>query len=294
MGGLNEKVGFFKSGNTTLPVSSSTSIFQVSRNLTLPVSSSTSMIPLLSLHTPRPSLFLTHFPPHLSTPLPRFKSPPPQTHHPCFPISTLPAKTKTPVLRSQDDRETWGFLKVMFEEDGTARTRMLAHLGFSIPVEEKDAVPEDNLTQEINSIRLNDTPADEMGYENNQEATIFSADDGEDFFNNLPSPKADTSLVPSGDNVGLEKSAPKRQDFLDFVVEFRKRQHRAVQISLEYGAKKGDGLRFFPPADRQTQEMHFQTMMQDIAASLLMEFEKYVFQAEYSGTISQDTFGFAS
>ncbi|KAJ6299561.1 hypothetical protein OIU76_020514 [Salix suchowensis] len=222
------------------------------------------MIPLLSLHTPRPSLFLTHFPPHLSTPLPRFKSPPgPQTHHPCFPISTLPAKTKTPVLRSQDDRETWGFLKVMFEEDGTARTRMLAHLGFSIPVEEKDVVPEDNLTQEINSIRLNDTPADEMGYENNQEATIFSADDGEDFFNNLPSPKADTSLVPSGDN-------------------------------LEYGAKKGDGLRFFPPADRQTQEMHFQTMMQDIAASLLMEFEKYVFQAEYSGTISQDTFGFAS
>ncbi|KAJ6424473.1 hypothetical protein OIU84_025289 [Salix udensis] len=94
-----KRLDFFKSGNTTLPVSSSTSIFQVSRNLTLPVSSSTSMIPLLSLHTPRPSLFLTHFPPHLSTPLPRFKSPPPQTHHPCFPISTLSAKTKTPVLR---------------------------------------------------------------------------------------------------------------------------------------------------------------------------------------------------
>ncbi|KAJ6743890.1 TRAFFICKING PROTEIN PARTICLE COMPLEX SUBUNIT 9 [Salix viminalis] len=54
---------------------------------------------------------------------------------------------------------------------------------------------------------------------------------------------------------------------------------------LEDGAKKGDGLRFFPPADRQTQEMHFQTMMQEIAASLLMEFEKYVFQAESSGTI---------
>ncbi|KAJ6385250.1 hypothetical protein OIU77_028438 [Salix suchowensis] len=119
---------------------------------------------------------------------------------------------KSQESESQDDRETWGFLKVMFEEDGTARTRMLAHLGFSIPVEEKDAVPEDNLTQEINSIRLNDTPADEMGYENNQEATIFSADDGEDFFNNLPSPKADTSLVPSGDNVGLEKSAPSAEE----------------------------------------------------------------------------------
>jgi hypothetical protein len=31
--------------------------------------------------------------------------------------------------------------------------------------------------------------------------------------------------------------------------------------------------------------MHLQTMMQEIAASLLMEFEKYVFQAESSGTI---------
>ncbi|KAJ6925154.1 trafficking protein particle complex II-specific subunit 120 [Populus alba x Populus x berolinensis] len=54
---------------------------------------------------------------------------------------------------------------------------------------------------------------------------------------------------------------------------------------LEDGGKKGDNLRLFPPADRQTQEMHLQTMMQEIAASLLMEFEKYVFQAESSGTI---------
>ncbi|KAJ6398780.1 hypothetical protein OIU77_019531 [Salix suchowensis] len=211
------------------------------------------MIPLLSLHTPRPSLFLTHFPPHLSTPLPRFKSPPPKL--------TIPASRSPPCRRRRRHRCSGfnEFFLAIWVEQITGRSR---NLGF-LEVEEKDAVPEDNLTQEINSIRLNDTPADEMGYENNQEATIFSADDGEDFFNNLPSPKADTSLVPSGDN-------------------------------LEYGAKKGDGLRFFPPADRQTQEMHFQTMMQDIAASLLMEFEKYVFQAEYSGTISQDTFGFAS
>lgn len=40
-----------------------------------------------------------------------------------------------------------------------------------------------------------------------------------------------------------------------------------------------------PPADRQTQELHLQTMMQDIAASLLMEFEKWVLQAESGGTI---------
>ncbi|KAL3844004.1 hypothetical protein ACJIZ3_001407 [Penstemon smallii] len=44
-------------------------------------------------------------------------------------------------------------------------------------------------------------------------------------------------------------------------------------------------LVLFPPADRQTQEFHLQTMVQDIAASLLMEFEKYVLQAESGGTI---------
>lgn len=41
----------------------------------------------------------------------------------------------------------------------------------------------------------------------------------------------------------------------------------------------------FPPADRQTQEFHLQTMVQDIASSLLMEFEKWVLQAESGGTI---------
>ncbi|KAI9192421.1 hypothetical protein LWI28_022741 [Acer negundo] len=54
---------------------------------------------------------------------------------------------------------------------------------------------------------------------------------------------------------------------------------------LEDGEKKGDNLNLFPPADRQTQEFHLQTMMQDIAASLLMEFEKSVLKAESAGTI---------
>ncbi|KAL5783055.1 hypothetical protein ACOSP7_008084 [Xanthoceras sorbifolium] len=54
---------------------------------------------------------------------------------------------------------------------------------------------------------------------------------------------------------------------------------------LEDGEKKGDNLILFPPADRQTQEIHLLTMMQDIAASLLMEFEKSVLKAESAGTI---------
>lgn len=41
----------------------------------------------------------------------------------------------------------------------------------------------------------------------------------------------------------------------------------------------------FPPADQRTQEVHLQQMMQDIAASLLMEFEKWVLDAESGGTL---------
>lgn len=44
-------------------------------------------------------------------------------------------------------------------------------------------------------------------------------------------------------------------------------------------------MRLFPPADRPTLEFHLNTMMQEVAASLLMEFEKWVLQAESSGTI---------
>ncbi|XP_031118725.1 trafficking protein particle complex II-specific subunit 120 homolog isoform X1 [Ipomoea triloba] len=54
---------------------------------------------------------------------------------------------------------------------------------------------------------------------------------------------------------------------------------------LEDETYKGSNIVLFPPADRLTQEFHLQTMMQDIAASLLMEFEKWVLQAESGGTI---------
>ena len=56
-------------------------------------------------------------------------------------------------------------------------------------------------------------------------------------------------------------------------------------LQLEDDSKKEGNLILFPPADRQTQEFHLHTMMQDIAASLLMEFEKWVLQAESGGTI---------
>uniref|UniRef100_A0A7N0USL5 Trafficking protein particle complex II-specific subunit 120 homolog n=1 Tax=Kalanchoe fedtschenkoi TaxID=63787 RepID=A0A7N0USL5_KALFE len=54
---------------------------------------------------------------------------------------------------------------------------------------------------------------------------------------------------------------------------------------LEDRQNRGDNLVLFPLADKQTQELHLLTMMQDLAASLLMEFEKWVLKAESSGTI---------
>lgn len=41
----------------------------------------------------------------------------------------------------------------------------------------------------------------------------------------------------------------------------------------------------FPPSDQQSLELHMLTMIQDLSASLLMEFEKWVLRAESTGTI---------
>ncbi|XP_078433415.1 transport protein TRS120 [Wolffia australiana] len=50
-------------------------------------------------------------------------------------------------------------------------------------------------------------------------------------------------------------------------------------------SNKDSRIILFPPSDRKTQEFHMLTMVQDLAASLLMEFEKWVLSGESSGTI---------
>ncbi|KAF5738393.1 Transducin family protein / WD-40 repeat family protein isoform 1 [Tripterygium wilfordii] len=125
---------------------------------------------------------------------------------------------KSQESESAEDRETWSFLKVMFEEDGTSRTKLLNHLGFSIPTEEKGTL-QDNLSQEVNAIQLEDSVEEKPGQESNKEATIFS-DNGEDFFNNLPSPKAETPLSTSENNfvvssVSTAEETPPEPDGLE-------------------------------------------------------------------------------
>ncbi|KAE8729009.1 Protein transport protein SEC31-like protein B [Hibiscus syriacus] len=103
---------------------------------------------------------------------------------------------------SLDDRETWGFLEVMFEDDGTARAKLLTHLGFSLP-EEKDTV-QDDLSQAVNDVTLED----KVSYEGEKVAAPFAVDNGEDFFDNLPSPKADTPVSTSENNFSVESTVP--------------------------------------------------------------------------------------
>lgn len=117
---------------------------------------------------------------------------------------------KSQESESSDDRETWGFLKVMFEDDGTARSKLLTHLGFDMVNEEKDTVQND-LSQEVNALGLEESTAEKVAYVEEKETTIFPSDNGEDFFNNLPSPKADTPLSTSVNNFVVEETATVEQ-----------------------------------------------------------------------------------
>ncbi|XP_020576214.1 trafficking protein particle complex II-specific subunit 120 homolog isoform X2 [Phalaenopsis equestris] len=54
---------------------------------------------------------------------------------------------------------------------------------------------------------------------------------------------------------------------------------------LREGREKENSIILFPSADQQAQELQMLTMIQDVAATLLMEFEKWVLRAESTGTI---------
>lgn len=98
----------------------------------------------------------------------------------------------------------------MFEDDGTARSKLLTHLGFDMVNEEKDTVQND-LSQEVNALGLEESTAEKVAYVEEKETTIFPSDNGEDFFNNLPSPKADTPLSTSVNNFVVEETATVEQ-----------------------------------------------------------------------------------
>lgn len=117
------------------------------------------------------------------------------------------------LLRSEEERETWGFMKVMFNEDGTARSKLLSHLGFSPPAEESDTSKND-VSEELNGLGL-DESATTKEISGKKESTLFGNDNGEDFFNNLPSPKADTPLANSKEEFVIGESVKDSQQEID-------------------------------------------------------------------------------
>ncbi|XP_047315605.1 protein transport protein SEC31 homolog B-like [Impatiens glandulifera] len=112
---------------------------------------------------------------------------------------------KSQESESSDEKETWGFLRIISEDGGTARTKLLTHLGFTLPVEEKDNLQND-LSQEVTDLGTEEKVANLVGYKTDDHgASTLLTDNEEDFFNNLPSPKAETPVSTSGDklNVGV-------------------------------------------------------------------------------------------
>ncbi|VFQ84239.1 unnamed protein product [Cuscuta campestris] len=113
---------------------------------------------------------------------------------------------KSQELESSDERETWGILKVMFEEERTAMIKLLSHLGFSLPVEEKD------ISEQVSALGLGES---HMAHQQNtvvEETAGQPFDNEEDFFNNLPSPKTDTPMSTSGNNFYTNEAGPGWED----------------------------------------------------------------------------------
>ncbi|CAI8611646.1 unnamed protein product [Vicia faba] len=158
------------------------------------------------------------------------------------PLLRVLCDTKSQESKSVEERETWGFLKVMFEDDGTARTKLLTHLGFDVPSEAKDTA-NDDLSQEVNAIGLEDTAVNNVGHMATNETNIFSSDNGEDFFNNLPSPKADTPPSTAASNFVVADNANGSEKVEDDDVEVEESSDPSfddlVQRALVVGDYKG-------------------------------------------------------
>uniref|UniRef100_A0A0E0ANQ7 Sec16 Sec23-binding domain-containing protein n=1 Tax=Oryza glumipatula TaxID=40148 RepID=A0A0E0ANQ7_9ORYZ len=129
---------------------------------------------------------------------------------------------------SDEERETWGFLRVMFEDGDAARTKLLAHLGFNPPQEQTSSS-----TDELNRT-LADTLNLDHGAPTDTSDSQFMVDNGEDFFNN-PQP-SETSLAEesiSTNGQQIEQEMPVNVEPSDPSVD------KSIQHALVVGDYKG-------------------------------------------------------
>ncbi|KAG8099207.1 hypothetical protein GUJ93_ZPchr0013g34800 [Zizania palustris] len=129
---------------------------------------------------------------------------------------------------SDEERETWGFLRVMFEDGDVARTKLLAHLGFNPPQE-----PTLNSTDDM-SRTLADTLDINHGTPTDTSHAPFMVDNGEDFFNN-PQPSEASLAEESVSTDGL----PVKQEMPISAVPSDPSVDRSIQHALVVGDYKG-------------------------------------------------------
>ena len=148
-------------------------------------------------------------------------------------------------FRSEDEKELWNFLKIMFEEN--ARTALLNYLGFSLPDVKESKVEE--FSSDI--IDLNAQITNNLNLSNGTNETIDAnssslrapevdvqqtnfIDDGADFFNNLSTPKGALSpkSVPSIEEACTEETIvhEEEHDGLDEEDDNDRAVHHALTI----------------------------------------------------------------
>lgn len=110
------------------------------------------------------------------------------------------------------ERQTWDFMKVMFTEDATGRSKLLAYLGFTLPVDKTNSV-NDQLSEQVKSPTTAENTTNKNGISEIKESSLCTTDSGEDFFNNLPSPKIDTPVsTPKNEFVGGDSVKEDQQE----------------------------------------------------------------------------------
>lgn len=101
---------------------------------------------------------------------------------------------------SEEERETWAFLKVMLAEEGTARTYLLALLGFNTLEE----------TTRHSTNELGRTFSDTFNIDNGLFTGSTDArslfDNGDDFFNNLQFSQKNLSEEPKKNSTSVEQT----------------------------------------------------------------------------------------
>ncbi|XP_024364075.1 protein transport protein SEC31 homolog B isoform X2 [Physcomitrium patens] len=123
-------------------------------------------------------------------------------------------ESKASAAASEEDAETWSFLKIMFDEE--ARKELLAHFGFSAPVSLQENSEEQEGENPVSEVLANLELKETLPVEEPKVPPVVSlddnilegADDGEDFFDRLEIPPTPTEPNPPPMHINDTQDTP--------------------------------------------------------------------------------------